>query len=122
MAYKLLTASFNKQLHNLLLAVHLTDQVSVIAPMLTCIISPLRLTGLSSIHHFPISERVILCEKCNTGGIVLTGKDRNTCIQICPSVTFFTTNFTWIDLGQNSGLCDDRPTKAAWGTAQPFKN
>jgi hypothetical protein len=39
----------------------------------------------------------------------LTGENRRTRGQTCPSATFSTTNPTWTDLGSNPGLRGGRP-------------
>jgi len=38
---------------------------------------------------------------CSTGGMILMGKTRG---KTFSSASFFTTNFTWIELGFNPGL------------------
>ena len=42
-------------------------------------------------------------------GMILTGENRNTWRNICPIVTWSTTNSTWNDLGIKPGLRGERP-------------
>jgi hypothetical protein len=44
----------------------------------------------------------------NHGRMILTGENRSTWRKTCPSATLSTTNYTWIDLGVNPGLCVER--------------
>jgi hypothetical protein len=43
------------------------------------------------------------------GGMILTGENRGTRRQTCPSATLSTTNPTWIEPGANPGLRGERP-------------
>jgi hypothetical protein len=43
------------------------------------------------------------------GGTILTGGNRRTRRETCPSVSLFTTNATWTDTGANSDLRGERP-------------
>ena len=43
-------------------------------------------------------------KECSTGGMKLTGENRNTRGKTCPSATLSTINPTWIDQGSNTGL------------------
>jgi hypothetical protein len=43
------------------------------------------------------------------GGMILTGENRRTGRKTCPSATLSTTNPTWIDPGENTGLRCERP-------------
>jgi hypothetical protein len=43
------------------------------------------------------------------GGMILTGENRRTRRETCPSATLSTTNPTWIDQGANPGLRGERP-------------
>ena len=45
----------------------------------------------------------------DVGRIILRGKNRDTLGKASPSVTLFTTDFTWSVPGSNPGLCDERP-------------
>jgi hypothetical protein len=55
------------------------------------------------------------------GGIILTGENRRTRRETCPSVTFSTINPTWIEPGVNPGLRGERPAAndLSHGTAHP---
>jgi hypothetical protein len=41
--------------------------------------------------------------------MILAGENQRTQRKTCPSATLSTTNHTWIDLGANLGLHDERP-------------
>jgi hypothetical protein len=43
-----------------------------------------------------------------TGAIILTGENRCTWRNTCPSATLSTTSVTWTDVGLNAGLCEER--------------
>jgi hypothetical protein len=52
------------------------------------------------------------------GGMILTGENRRTRRETCPSATLPTTNPTWNDLGANPGLRGERPATNDHGTAE----
>jgi hypothetical protein len=52
----------------------------------------------------------------STGGTTLSGINRCTRRKTCPSATISTTNFTWIGLGMNPGLCCVKPANLGHDT------
>jgi hypothetical protein len=56
----------------------------------------------------------------SSGGIILTGENRRTPKETCPSDTLPTTNPTWTALGANPGLRGEKPAanRLSYGTAE----
>jgi hypothetical protein len=55
------------------------------------------------------SQRVIHKWIWSSGGMILTGRNRRTRRETCPSATLSSTNSTWTDLSTNPRLCSEKP-------------
>jgi hypothetical protein len=51
--------------------------------------------------------------------MILTGENRKTRRETCPSSTLSNTNLTWTDLGRKPGFCGEKPATnlLSYGTA-----
>jgi len=70
----------------------------------------------------PLVQPHIVVYMESHGGMILTGENRKTRRETCPSATLSTTNPTWTDPGANPGLSGERPAtnRLSHGMAKLF--